>query len=332
MTESQLSQAVRDARADVAARRIVVGVDRTPSSRRVIGEAVRIATSLDAELELVCVYRDVLDLRWTWPSFMTDEQVESYTYRALRDMVDQAGPAARRVTMSVIVLAGNPAQDLICRARDAAMLIVGGRRGSTLEHTALGSVTTRCIEHAAVPVLVVQDAEPAADGLRSGPSAGRVVVGVDGSPAARDALRWAGITADILGVGIDALTVIAPPVYVAGADATYLPAGGWDWQAHGTRALAAEVTAVFGQAPPYLRQIVEEGHPAHHLIDRSRGAAMLVIGNRGRGGFRSLLLGSVSLKCANQAHCPVLVVHSLAHSPGAAARSAVAAAAPTVSA
>jgi nucleotide-binding universal stress UspA family protein len=36
---------------------------------------------------------------------------------------------------------------------------------------------------------------------------------------------------------------------------------------------------------------------------------LLIIGNRGRGGFRGLLLGSVSTKVAAHACCPVLIVH-----------------------
>lgn len=47
--------------------------------------------------------------------------------------------------------------------------------------------------------------------------------------------------------------------------------------------------------------------PARALIQASRGARMLVVGSRGRGGFRELMLGSVSDQCVRYAHCPVLV-------------------------
>lgn len=50
------------------------------------------------------------------------------------------------------------------------------------------------------------------------------------------------------------------------------------------------------------------GQPAEVLIDIAARARMLVVGSRGRGGFRSLLLGSVSEQCVRHAICPVLVV------------------------
>ena len=62
-----------------------------------------------------------------------------------------------------------------------------------------------------------------------------------------------------------------------------------------------------------------EGHPAHVLVtaaqealDRGEGEVLLVVGNRGRGGFSSLLLGSVSQQVVHHAPCPVVIVHSAA--------------------
>jgi len=50
------------------------------------------------------------------------------------------------------------------------------------------------------------------------------------------------------------------------------------------------------------------GNAAEVLITASRGAALLVVGSRGLGGFRGLVMGSVSSQCVHHSHCPVLVV------------------------
>jgi nucleotide-binding universal stress UspA family protein len=69
-------------------------------------------------------------------------------------------------------------------------------------------------------------------------------------------------------------------------------------------AAAAEVVKAGLEASTKL----EVGSPAYALIDAAKGAAMLVVGSRGHGGFMGLLLGSVSSACVHHAHCPIVVV------------------------
>jgi len=49
-------------------------------------------------------------------------------------------------------------------------------------------------------------------------------------------------------------------------------------------------------------------HPAEALIEQSRAADLLVIGTRGYGGFKGMLLGSVARECIQHSHCPVLIL------------------------
>ena len=59
-----------------------------------------------------------------------------------------------------------------------------------------------------------------------------------------------------------------------------------------------------------IESVVREGQPANVLVEESAGAELLVIGSRGRGGFRELMLGSVSQQCAHHARCPLTIVRA----------------------
>lgn len=136
----------------------------------------------------------------------------------------------------------------------------------------------------------------------------RVVVGVDGSPESKAALRWAGAMARRSGAIIDAVTVWSVPV-TFGWDSAGLY--GIDWHGDAEKSVIVTVDSVFGaDRPAGLRTFTLEGDPTHKLIEHAAGAQLLVLGSRGRGGFKGLLLGSVSSKCAAHATCPVLIVHA----------------------
>jgi nucleotide-binding universal stress UspA family protein len=152
---------------------------------------------------------------------------------------------------------------------------------------------------------------PAAD---PGSSAGAVVVGVDGSPASKDALRWAADYARLSGTPLLAISAWHWPVAMVVA----LPAPqDFDPMAEAQSALDAILAEVLGSDPgfPVTTRVVG-GAAAQALIEASHGARLLVVGSRGHGGFTGLLLGSVSEQCTHYAACPVVVVrHHGAHAP-----------------
>jgi nucleotide-binding universal stress UspA family protein len=139
-----------------------------------------------------------------------------------------------------------------------------------------------------------------------------VVVGVDGSAESRAALRYAMEEAARRETGIQVISVFLPPQYWPNAYGLAAPPTPYEVKSD-LRAVArrmidevvAEVPAL-GSVPVELHEL--EGKPAEVLIERARGAGLLVVGHRGRGGLASKLLGSVGLQCVLHAKCPVTVV------------------------
>ncbi|MFD8011704.1 universal stress protein [Streptomyces sp. NPDC058955] len=135
----------------------------------------------------------------------------------------------------------------------------------------------------------------------------RVVVGVDGSAPSYAALRWAVRHAERTGAALEIIGVYDVPG-ATGWSAPPVDAAFDEQQAR--EALTEELRSVLptGVRMPPLEQHVVRGNPAKVLIEASAGAELLVVGSRGRGGFASLLLGSVSQQCAVHASCPVVIV------------------------
>jgi nucleotide-binding universal stress UspA family protein len=139
----------------------------------------------------------------------------------------------------------------------------------------------------------------------------RIVVGVDGSPHSKTALRWAVTQARLVDATIDAISAWQDPATIG---ATY----GWSPMMYTGDSLATiaekvltdTIAEVAGQAdkPVEIRSRVVQGHPAEVLPEAATGAEMLVLGSRGHGTFAGILLGSVSQHCVQHAPCPVLVV------------------------
>lgn len=157
-------------------------------------------------------------------------------------------------------------------------------------------------------------------------TARKIVVGVDGSSGAQRALDWALDEARLHGAALDVLHVYEPPVEnlaimpggVAGGSTGYLHTLGVSDEERAEyrerakrwaedvvdkmleRTSAAGVTV--------LRKAIADRRPARALLAASEDADLLVVGSRGLGGFRGLLMGSVSQQVASHARRPVVVV------------------------
>jgi nucleotide-binding universal stress UspA family protein len=133
-----------------------------------------------------------------------------------------------------------------------------------------------------------------------------IVVGVDGSPSAEAALRWALAQARRTSGRVRAIAAWEFPAYYGWATAFPYE----DLGATTAKVLSGWVQEAFDGDPPDVEvlEVVVPGHPAQVLIDASAHAALLVVGSRGHGAFTGTLLGSVSQHCVQHARCPVVVV------------------------
>ena len=144
----------------------------------------------------------------------------------------------------------------------------------------------------------------------------RIVVGVDGSDGAAEALRWALGEARLRGADVRVVHAWSVPLVLSipSADAFGVPepAGSMDQVRTALRkeadnVLEASLKGVEADDVTIEGEVVE-GKAAQVLIEAARNADLLVVGTRGLGGFTGLLLGSVSQQCTHHAPCPVVVV------------------------
>lgn len=132
-----------------------------------------------------------------------------------------------------------------------------------------------------------------------------IVVGVDGSPASLDALRWAAKQAELTGNKIEAVTTWQFPNEF---DEIFFDDNTTTWSEPAERRLDESLTEAGIGDNVAVDKTVVNGHPVEVLLERCADAELLVVGSRGRGGFAGLLLGSVSSSVMHHAGCPVVVV------------------------
>ena len=290
-------------------RLVVVGVDCSPASDATLDWALESAARRGSRIDVVHA--------WTW-SPVTGEfsvpdpptQVADAAHRAEPDHVQRTlsrRPAgAPPVQVQACAVEGEPASVLVRAAATADALVLGRHGQSALARRlvgpVLGSVPAHCLDRSTAPVAVVPHRTPAV-------LPARVVVGVDGSAGSARALRWALAHADALGTPLVAvltwqLTTLPVPSSTAGA-VPPLPA----WQASAERLLQTSVQeALPGGRAGDVQQVVLHEPAAAGLLSAVTPDDLLVLGDRGRGGFARLLLGSTSRQCAEHAPCPVVVV------------------------
>ncbi|MFJ6618656.1 universal stress protein [Kitasatospora sp. NPDC091335] len=137
----------------------------------------------------------------------------------------------------------------------------------------------------------------------------RIVVGVDGSPASEQALRWAIDYAKAVGGAVHAIAAWEYPAFYGWAGQGVPTVETFNPEELAGQTLTETIAKVAGDdAGVRITESVMPGNAAQVLLEAAKGAALLVVGSRGLGGFSGVLLGSVSRHLTEHAPCPVVVV------------------------
>lgn len=132
-----------------------------------------------------------------------------------------------------------------------------------------------------------------------------IVVGVDGSEASKDALRWAAGQARLTSAELHAVIAWRLPV-AYGPMPDYSDA---DFEAEARKKLEQVIDEVLGAQPPVsVTTGVAKGHPGPVLVEAAGRADLLVIGRTGHGAVGGMLLGSTTQHCMRHARTPVVVI------------------------
>ena len=285
---------------------VIAGVDGSERSRDAIVLARRIAAVLEAQLLAVYVY----------PVDELAGYLAGGSLPEARRILDEAAEAAHARVRSLasemevdevrLSTASSAAAGLHAAAveEDTQLIVVGSSEQSGLGRVSPGSTANRLLSGSPVAVAVAPvgyaDRQPEGDA---------VACGYDGSPAAHEALKWA---AEFARRGRRPLRVLAVQRQLAFGHIGVTGAFGAKPANEELRAgLAADLEqAVAGLPAESVETEILEGDPVQRLAESSAGLTLLVLGSRGYGPMRTVLLGSVSAGVVRTAACPVLVVPS----------------------
>jgi nucleotide-binding universal stress UspA family protein len=142
-----------------------------------------------------------------------------------------------------------------------------------------------------------------------------IIVGIDGSDHSRRALRWAIGEAAARHAPLTVLTV--HPALAGYWGGPVSSPGDPELTSQALKAVQQETDDVLagldaGSRPPSVEVRAVNGVPAEALLAAAEGADLLIVGARGAGGFKRLLLGSVSTQVTHHAPCPVVVIRDKA--------------------
>jgi len=282
-------------------RTIVVGYDGSSHAATALRWAAARAASERAALHVVYVARTSMDgyVVADRPLDLVTDMGEQVLETG-RDLVESLDLAIHVSTELKHLESASAA--LIEASRGARLLVVGSRGRGGFAGLMLGSVSIAVAAHATCPVAVVRRTS------ERDATIGPVVVGVDGSPTSSLAVDFAFDEAARRHATLVAVHAWDMPTPL-GAAPPWMP-DELEEARMAEKVLLSEGLAGHSERYPEVevRALVVRGTPARAVLAAAEEAELLVVGSRGRGGFRGLLLGSVSQAVLHHASSPVVVV------------------------
>jgi nucleotide-binding universal stress UspA family protein len=279
---------------------VVVGVDGSDSALRAVRWAADEAARRGAPLRLVTAFGWTDDISVGYPGLnirYRDVLLDEYR-RGLATAVETAGGRQPELELSHELRIGQPIGTLADEALRAQLLVVGDRGLNRVEGLLVGSVGVAMATHAACPVVVVRGPERT-------DSTQPIVVGADGTAVSEAAIAFAFQAAADRSVSLIAVhtwwdTFLDQSPAVLFRD---------EEQARQQEPLSRQLAGWSEKYPQVeVTGVVSRDRPVHQLLERSRGAQLVVVGSRGHGELAGLVLGSVSNALVHRADCPVAVV------------------------
>lgn len=286
---------------------IVVGVDGSRESLEAAQWAAARAAQSHWELDIVCAY--------ALPSYtaasmdsgfagVDDDAIEA----SARSVVEEAAEQVSEydVAVSTHVHQGDPTGTLVEISKGVRMIVVGTRGGGGFADRLLGATSSALPAYSHCPVVVVPRHREGAKFI----PVERIVTGVDGSSQSSAALVAAVAEADAWGARLTAVEAI-PMASSAGSLAWLPPAVDRSEILADVRSGLRTMCEKAGEGTDVeIRAHALDGNAAMLLAEFSTAVDLVVVGSRGRGGVRGLLLGSTSQSVLSHSMCPVLVVPS----------------------
>ncbi|RKT54907.1 universal stress protein [Saccharothrix australiensis] len=279
---------------------IVVGVDGSASALTAVGWAAEEAARHRVPLKLVHAY--LLPTRGYPDVILIGHEVRQALEEQGRRWLAEAEAAARAAADVEVVVSlehSGAAGAMVWESKRSRLVVLGSRGLGGFAGVLVGSVAVAVVTHGECPVVVVRGATPAG---------GPVVVGVDGSPASEQAVAFAFEAASTRGAPLTAVHAWTD----FAVDGPYGDRLAVEWARveDEERRVLAERLAGWQERYPDVRvdRVVVRERPARALPALAADARLLVVGSRGRGGFKGMLLGSTSQTLVHHSPCPLAVV------------------------